>query len=202
VGWIVDRVCALSRPLGAAIAVAAMVPPLAAIALNPPPYAAEPFKPVLAYVQAHRQPGDRIYVYTNAYQAISRYGADYGMPIGTYDAGACDETSTGPFLLDVDRYRGARRLWVIGSSVPDFRPPRQAIGRYLRTIGVARDSFQRKSVAPLDPVSAELFDLSDTMRLKAASASTFAVKADTLHPLCFDWVYPTSPGDDSLPHSR
>ena len=66
---------------------------------------------------AHRQPGDRIYVYTNAYQAISRYGARYGMPIGTYDAGVCDETSTGPFLLDVDRYRGARRLWVIGSSV-------------------------------------------------------------------------------------
>ena len=202
VGWIVDRAYALSRPLGAAIAVAAMVPPLAAIGLRPPPYTAEPFKPVLAYVQAHRQPGDRIYVYTNAYEAISRYGAQYGMPIGTYDAGTCDETSTGPFLLDVDRYRGARRLWVIGSSVPDFRPPRQAIGKYLRTIGVARDSFQRKSVAPLDPVSAELFDLSDTIRLKRASAAALAVKADTLHPLCFDWVYPTSHEGDSLPHSH
>jgi uncharacterized membrane protein len=196
VGWIVDRVYALSRPLGAAIAAVAMVPPLAAIALKPPPYTAEPFKPVLAYVQAHRQPGDRIYVYTNAYEAISRYGAQYGMPIGTYDAGACDETSTGPFLLDVDRYRGARRLWVIGSSVPDFRPARQAIDRYLKTIGVARDSFQRKSVAPLDPVSAELFDLSDTIRLKRASAAALAVKADSLHPLCFDWVYPT-PSDSS-----
>ena len=199
VGWIIDRAYALSRPLGAAIAVAAMVPPIAAIALRPPPYTAEPFKPILAYVQAHRQPGDRIYVYTNAFEAITRYGAQFGMPVGSYDAGACDETSTGPFLTDVDRYRGARRLWVIGSSVPDFRPARQAIGKYLRTIGVVRDSIQQKSVAPLDPVSAELFDLSDTARLRSATASALAAKADTLHPLCFDWVYPTPHEADSLP---
>jgi hypothetical protein len=198
-GWIVDRLYTMNRPLGAAFAVAAIAPPVLAIAFRPPPYVAEPFKPVLAYVQAHRQPGDRVYVYTNAYEAISRYGALYGMPIGTYDAGVCDEHSTGPFLVDVDRYRGAQRLWVIGSSVPDFRQARQAIGKYLRTIGVARDSFQRVSVAPLDPVGAELFDLSDTIRLKSASAAALSVKADTLHPLCFDWVYPTSHEGDSLP---
>jgi len=191
VGWVIDRIYALAKPLGAAIAVAANAPPILAIALNPPPYTAEPFKPVLAYVQAHRQPGDRVYVYSNAYQAIARYGGRYGMPVGTYDAGTCDETSTGPYLLDVDRYRGARRLWVIGSSVPDFRPARQAIGKYLRTIGVVRDSIQRKSVAPLDPVSAELYDLSDSVRLNNATAAALAVKADTLHPLCFDWVRPT-----------
>jgi hypothetical protein len=200
VGWIIDRLSDVSRPLGAAAAIAAMAPPVLAIVLKPPPYTAEPFKPVLAYVQAHRKPGDRVYVYTNSYQAISRYGALYGMPIGTYDAGACDEHSTGPFLADVDRYRGAPRLWVIASSVPDFRPARQAIGKYLRTIGVVRDSIQRASVPPLDPVSAELFDLSDTTRFNGASASAFAVKADTLHPLCFDWVYPTTHDGDSLPH--
>ena len=121
------------------------------------------------------------------------------MPVGTYDAGACDENSTGPFLADVDRYRGAPRVWVIGSSVPDFREGRQAIGKYLRTIGAVRDSFQRASVAPLDPVSAELFDLSDTIRLKSASAASFAVKQDTLHALCFAWVHPTPPEGDSLP---
>ena len=199
VGWIIDRLNAISRPLGAAVAAAAMVPPVAAIALRPPPYSAEQFKPVLAYVQAHRQPGDRVYVYSNAFQAISRYGALYGMPVGTYDAGVCDENSTGPFLADVDRYRGAQRLWMISSSVPDWRPARQAIRKYLRTIGVARDSFQLVSVPPLDPVSAELFDLSDTIRLKSASAASFAVKADTLHALCFAWVYPTPHEGDSLP---
>ena len=199
VGWIVDRLYGVNRPLGVAVALAAMAPPLFAIALKPPPYVAEPFKPVLAYVQAHRQPGDRVYVYSNAFQAISRYGATYGMPVGTYDAGTCDESSTGPFLADVDRYRGAPRLWVIASSVPDFRPARKAIGKYLRTIGVVRDSFQRASVAPLDPVSAELFDLSDTIRLKSATAASFAVKADTLHALCFAWVSPTPHDGDSLP---
>ena len=130
-----------------------------AIALKPPPYIAEPFKPVFAYVQAHRQPGDHVYVYSNAYQAISRYGALYGMPIGTYDAGTCDENSTGPFLADVDRYRGARRLWVIGSSVPDFRPAREAIGKYLENhrcgarlvsaeIGRSAGSGERRAVRP------------------------------------------------------
>jgi hypothetical protein len=160
---------------------------------------AEPFKPVLAYVQAHHQPGDRIYVYSNAFEAISRYGAEYGMPVGSYDIGTCDEKSLTPFVADVDRYRGAPRLWVIGSSVPDFRPGRQAIGRYLRTIGVVRDSIQRKSVAPLDPVSAELFDLSDTTRLRSATAATFPVKPDSvMHALCFAWVYPSPPATDSL----
>ena len=199
VGWIIDRVSGMSRPLGAAVAIAAMIQPVAAIALKPPPYTAEAFKPILAYVQANRQPGDRVYVYSNTYQAISRYGAQYGMPVGTYDAGACDEKSTGPFLVDVDRYRGSKRLWVISSSVPDWRPARQAIGKYLRTIGVARDSIRLVSVPPLDPVSAELFDLSDTIRLKSATAASFAVKADTLHPLCFAWVYPTPHEGDSLP---
>ena len=48
-------------------------------------------------------------------------------------------------------------------------------------------------------MSAELFDLSDTTRLKSTTAAAMAVKADTLHALCFAWVYPTRHESDTLP---
>jgi uncharacterized membrane protein YuzA (DUF378 family) len=194
VGWLIDRASTMNRAVGVALGAALLIPPVAAIALHPPPYTSEPFKPVLAYVRAHRHPGDQIYVYSNAFQAITRYGAQYGMSPGSYVTGACDEQSMLPFLTDVDRFRGAPRVWVIASSVPDFKPARQAIDKYLSTIGVKRDSMSMRSVAPFDPVSAELFDLSDTMRLRTATAESAEpprTTADTLHALCFDWVRPT-----------
>ncbi|MBK5187135.1 MAG: hypothetical protein JJD97_02760 [Gemmatimonadaceae bacterium] len=169
----------------------ALDPPIASLALKPPPYTVEQFKPVLAFVQAHRRNGDRIYVYTNAYQAVARYGEHYGMPAGSYDLGVCDESGYRAFYEDIDRFRGVRRLWVIGSSVPDFYPARRALGRYLQTIGVRRDSLFMPSTPPMSPVSAELFDLSDAARLRSAEAATFQVKPDTLGALCFDWIRPT-----------
>ncbi len=199
--WVIDRATRIAPAAGAIVGIAALAPPVAAIALAPPPYTAEPFKPIFAYVQAHRQPGDRIYVYANAYEAAARYGAHYGMPPGSYISGSCDERSFAPVYADADRLRGAPRVWVIGSSVPNFRPARRALGKYLSAIGIKRDSLALKSVAPMDPVSAELYDLSDTTRLKAASAASFDVKPDSaLHALCFDWVRPTSDTSPSPPH--
>jgi hypothetical protein len=198
-GWMIERATVAQPALGVVLAIAFLAPPLIAVLRKPPPYTGEPFKPVFAYVQAHRQPGDRVYAYSNAFEAINRYGAQYGMPPGSYVAGSCDEQSILPFLADIDRLRGTRRLWVIASSVPDFRPGRQAIGKYLRAIGVKRDSMSVPSIAPLDPVSAELFDLSDTARLRLATAASIPFKPDTLHALCFDWVYPTPGSTSALP---
>jgi hypothetical protein len=182
VGWVIDRVTTTNPAAGIALGIAALLPPAIAIVVAPPPYTVEPFKPILAYVQAHRQPGDRIYVYANAYMAITRYGPHYGLPIGSYVTGTCDDSLFTPFYADVDQFRGAPRVWIIGSSVPDFRPARTAIGKYLGTIGVKRDSLALRSVAPMDPVSAELYDLSDSARLRSATV---------MHALCYDWVRPT-----------
>jgi hypothetical protein len=41
-----------------------------------------------------------------------------------------------------------------------------------------RDSLIMRSVPLLDPVSAELYDFSDTTRLRAATAATFHVAPD------------------------
>lgn len=199
IGWVVDRVMAISPAAGIASSIALLVPPAIAIVLSPPPYVVEPFKPVLAYVQSHLQPGDRVYVFANAYMAVSRYGPRYGMPLGSYVPGTCDDSAFTPFYADVDRFRGAPRVWIVGSSVPNFRPARSAIGKYLRTIGIKRDSVVMKSAAPMDPVSAELYDLSDTTRLRAATAATFHVEPDpVLHALCYDWVRPTQPAASAL----
>ena len=191
VKWLIDRASAVNPLAGVALGVVALIPPLTAIVVSPPPYTVEPFKPVLAFVQSHRQPGDQIYVYSNSYEAIARYGSHFGMPPGSYVNGVCDEHSMLPFLADVDRFRGTPRVWIIGSSVPDFRPARRALGKYLSTIGVKRDSMSARSMPPMDPVSAELFDLSDTARLNLATAATFHVAPDTLGAYCFDWVRPT-----------
>lgn len=175
---------------GAAAAFAALILPVMAIVNRLPPYVVEQFKPVLAYVQAHRQAGDRVYVYSNAYEAVARYGPQFGLAEGAYVLGVCDEHDFRPFLEDVDQFRGARRLWVIASSVPDFYPARHGIARYLQAIGAKRDSMSLPSTPPMNPVSAELYDLSDTTRLRAATAATFRVEPDSLHAFCFDWIRP------------
>jgi hypothetical protein len=163
-----------------------------AIANKPPPYVVEQFKPVLAYVQSHRQAGDRIYVYSNAYQAVARYGPQFGLATGDYVLGMCNERDNRPFLAEVEQFRGARRGGVIAASVPDFYPARHGIANYLQAIGARRDSISLPSAPPMSPVSAELYDLSDTMRLRAATAGTFRVEVDTMmHAICFDWIRPT-----------
>jgi hypothetical protein len=191
IGWIAEQVSVMYRPSGALLVLAAMIPPVIAIFASPPPYTVEPFKPVLAYVQAHRRAGDKIYVFSNTFQAVARYGPLYDMSASSYVNGVCDEQSNTPFLVDVDRFRGAPRVWVIASSVPDWAPPRRAIAQYLGAIGQRRDSFVVPSLAPMSPVSAELYDLSDTARLRMASAIDFPTKLDSLRPFCFDWVRPT-----------
>lgn len=192
VGWIFEKLASRSAMMGAVVLIAALVPPIASIALKPPPYTIEAFKPVLAYVQAHRQNGDPVYVYANAYQAVARYGASYGIPAGSYVVGVCSEHDYRAFYRDIDRFRGARRLWVVASSVPSFAPARQALHSYLQTIGTRKDSLLIPSTLPMSPVSAELFDLSDTVRLRSANAATFQAKADTGSTLCFDWIRPTT----------
>ncbi len=169
--------------------IALLVPPVFAIASTRPPYVVEAFKPVLAHVHDH--PGDAVYVYANSFEALDRYGPLYGLPPGAWAAGTCDERDVRPFLADVDHFRGKSRVWVIASSVPEFRHPRNELTRYLRTIGVVRDSILIGSpITLLDPVGAELYDLSDPERLRAATSATFVIAPfpNAQRPLCRDWI--------------
>jgi hypothetical protein len=66
--------------------------------------------------------------------------------------------------------------------------PREAIGRHLKTIGILRDSRIVKS-GVADPITLELYDLSDKARLRTASAETLAVAPmpEYSKPRCRDW---------------
>jgi hypothetical protein len=194
VEWARSLASRANPALGTAVVLPFALIPILTLVRMPPPYFYEGFKPVLAYVQSHRRPGDVVYVHANAYEAVDHYGPRYGLPVGSYVLGTCDERDTRPFLDQADRFRGAPRLWVIGSSVPEFQYARDAVDRYLGTVGVRRDSVSiRSPLTPqFGPVSAALYDLSDTTRLRSMTVATFQLPPNTTHrfPICRDFVRP------------
>jgi len=193
VQWIATSAARIQPLLGAPVVILALTGPLYSALAHPPPYYVEGYKPVLAFVQAHRRPGDAVYVFANALPAIDRYGRTYGIERGDYLEGICEQHDNRAYLRDADRLRGAPRAWYIASSVPPYFPPRHSIDRYLHAIGVAGDSIVVQSHQNLLPVSAQLFDLSDTVRLRRISASAFDVTPiiDTLPPECNSRIFPS-----------
>jgi hypothetical protein len=107
----------------------------------------------------------------------------------------CDRDSIRPLLRDVDRYRGVPRLWVITIGVARLRIVRESMQRYLSTIGTRRDSlFVPSSV--FGPLGLELYDLSDTLRLRAASVDTLKLPPiPAPKPGCRDWSGEVKPSE-------
>jgi hypothetical protein len=166
---------------------ALLLPPLYTIATKRPPYVIESYKPIFAFFRAHRQPNDSVYVFSTTSEAVDFYGPRYGLSPGAYYVGTCERKNTRPFIVDLDRFRGAPRLWVLTSGPAPYTWARRTMGRYLGTIGVRTDSMVLTGFE-FSPVSAELYDLSNTTRLASAQAATFPVDAipDTVHPGCRD----------------
>jgi hypothetical protein len=190
--WI-RRIAGRLRPaFGGAFMVALFIPPIWTVVEKPPPYWTEDYKSMLSFVQANRRSDDAMYVYVYAYEALERYGKKYGIEQGDYVLGGCWRDDFRAYLRDVDRYRGASRLWVITSGVPEFVEPGQSIRRYLGAIGTLKQSKSVPSRSQeFAPVTADLYDLSDPTRLSSASASTFPLKAPgDRRPLCLDFVRP------------
>ena len=171
---------------------ALFIAPLWTLVETPPPYWTEDYKSVLSYVRANRRAGDATYVYVYAYEALERYGKNYGLEPGDYAVGGCWRDDIRAYLRDVDRYRGAPRVWLITSGVPEFYEAGQNIRQYLGAIGSLKGSMSVPSRSALfAPVSADLFDLSDPARLSAVSAASFPLKPQSdRRPLCLDFVAP------------
>lgn len=167
-------------------------PPIAALAGAPPPYDIEHHRTMLGDLERHRQPGDAIYVFPLTGIGVLPYGPRFGLGPGDWVSGVCDRNDTRAYLRDVDRFRGAPRLWVLSSAPRPFRVARPAVRRYLSPIGVRRDSLVRRSLQ-FESVSLERYDLSDSVRLRAAAAETFPVPpmpADP-RPGCRPWARPS-----------
>ena len=172
--WIRGRAKRLHPLLGLALAALLLSAPIRAIVAAPPPYDLEHHEALLAHLQRHRQPGDRIHVFPLSRIGTSFYGPRFGLQPDEWQTAVCDQLDTRAYLRDVDRYRGAARVWILTSGARPFRTARAAIQRYLQTIGVKTASVTRPSVV-FGTVTLDLFDLGDPERLSAANAETFPV---------------------------
>lgn len=172
IDWLRRLTSFLHPLLGSALMMAFLVPPVLALAKAHPPYEIEHHRELLTYLQKHRQPGDLVYVLQVQQVGTVFYGSRYGLLPNDWTSGVCDEKDTRAYIRDVDRYRGVPRLWVLSGSGRPLRPIHESVRSYLSTIGVKRDSLSLPSLT-LGSVRIELYDLSDPMRLRAATAATF-----------------------------
>lgn len=163
------------------LAVAA--PPVLALLRNPPVWRLDDVRPVFAELQRRRLPGDAVFAYYPAWQALRFYGPRYALSFDTLDLGACHPTDLHDYLRELDRYRGRSRLWFVISFSLVRAGEVQPMLDYLDTIGVRRAtieappnnrpgiSTQRIRWDSWRRTAAFLYDLSDPGRLASADAA-------------------------------
>ncbi len=112
----------------------------------------EEIGPVVAYVRAHEQNGDAVYVYYGAVPAFKYYARRYGFAADGYVEGVYARNDRGQYAVDLDRLRGQRRAWILFSHM--HGDERDLFLSYLDTRGTRLDSFGR------DGAGVYLYDLS------------------------------------------
>ena len=190
--WIRSRLGRLTPALGGAAMVALLVSPVMVIARTLPPYELEHWRTMLTYLQQKREPGDIIHVFPLMRVGTLFYGSRFGLTRADWTTAACDRNETRPFVVDVDRYRGSRRVWVLAANQSAYRSAHTAVREYLGTIGVRRDGLVLPSLTR-GVVTLDLYDLSDSARLASASAATFPVPPmpTAPRPGCRPWIKPS-----------
>jgi hypothetical protein len=166
-------------------------PAVAALVRTLPPYDMEQARPMLRYLQDHRQAGDAIYVMPLSRMNVLFYGPRFGINAGDFVTSVCERDDTRVYLRDADQFRGRPRVWLLTTGARPYRSARPALRQYFATIGIRRDSFLRPSLQ-FEEVSVELFDLSDPARLASADADTFPVLPMPTDPKpgCRPWIRP------------
>jgi hypothetical protein len=146
---------------------------------------------VYAYLQQKRQAGDIVHVFPLSRVGALFYGPRYGLNHGDWSTSICDRNNTRPYIRDVDRYRGAPRVWLLTTGTRPYRSARAAVRGYLNAIGIKRDTLVLPSLT-LGSVSLELYDLSDSTRLRTADAESFPVQPMPTDPRpgCRPWISP------------
>jgi hypothetical protein len=104
----------------------------------------EHLRPALAYVQAHRQPDDSIYVYYGAEHAFRYYAPMYGFDSSNYVRGRYGRSNPQRYLEDVETLRGKGRVWLLFSHVHTGSEGDEEafILRHLARYGAAADQLR------------------------------------------------------------
>ena len=144
---------------------------------SPPVYRPEEIASVIDYLRRTAKPSDESYVYYGAAPAFQFYAPTESIP-GSIVLGACHRGDLRGYLADLDRFRGRARTWVLfGHELPRLHE-RELMVRYLDAIGRASDSVVSSGRDVDGNVVSErlyLFDLSDSTKLRAASAGSFSI---------------------------
>ena len=102
-------------------------------AAHPLPWRVQEIDPVLAYIAANRQPGDKMYAYWGAYPAAMFYGRRYGFNYENVTAGTVSKEWK-VVAEDAAQLRGSSRVWVLFSH--DLEPGlRHNVLHHLDSIG-------------------------------------------------------------------
>ena len=176
-----------ARVAGVVIALVYLAIPIAAAYRTRPPYSVQPLRPVLERVVSLREPTDAIYVDYAASQAFLYYAPRLGLRPDDYAIGRCSLSDRRDYLRQVDRFRGQRRVWIIGTHLSAVE--RTLTVGYLERIGRRGVSiFEEPAGAPLRYAAyARLYDLSDPRRLAQSSAETHRFQELPLAPEVKRW---------------
>jgi hypothetical protein len=192
------RGAAPSRAGAVLVYAVALLPAVAAFAVDPPVYRIEETSQLLRTVAARRLPGDAMYVYYGAGHAIRFYGPQYGFQSGDYVLGACHRGNPRAYLGEVDRFRGRSRLWVLFSHAQPRLGEEQALLAFLDRLGTRRLSLR---VLPHGrmfglPAEAFLYDLTGAERSRVAAASFPIAPAPSLGDASLACAGPANPFPD------
>ncbi len=123
------------------------------------PYTNEEIKPVLAYVKAHWQDGDILYLAPGARLAFEFYSEDYGFREGDYIFGTATGEQWSRDAEELGKLRGRDRVWIVFSHLHWESGINEEIMLlyHLDGIGSRLDSFRAPNAATY------LYDLSTTV---------------------------------------
>jgi hypothetical protein len=175
--------------VGLAGGFAILATPIWSLATGLPPYGRDEVRPAIAYLNAHAQPGDPLYLSWSAWHSWEFYGR--GAPGSlTLVRGACRADSGRGYLRELDTLRGAESAWVLimRPQTPDIH---ELMLGYLSTIGTVRDSVRTapNRARALHVVHLYRVDLSDPTRLASTDAERFpAVIPETPPDRRCDWL--------------
>ena len=105
------------------------------------PRLVEELKPVMAYLRAHEQPGDIVYVQNAASWPFEYYAGHYGFATGSYIEGISAFEHWKEYLDELNRFHGTRRLWIVLSHAQDGEG--EFLLHYFDARGTKRDAFER-----------------------------------------------------------
>jgi hypothetical protein len=101
------------------------------------PERSDQIKPMLRYLQDHRQAGDIVYVYTSAWPAFVFYAQDHGLLAQGNVIRGCAGGDWSNYVNDLERLRGRGRVWVLlchhGNVERLFRCELARLGKRLET---------------------------------------------------------------------